>query len=394
MRAVWVRHPYYPNLQCELFANIKVSNRGAIRKAANCITWVWGLNHLKCEGGIADSGPVLRAWNAQVSRQHQIVGSRAQAVKNIIDYLPQEGLKRMMLNISKMGWEACPWSDENLASKKLWSPYCFRSGSNPKWTERGQVTPESCVLMVNTICNYAENLPSFCQRKLDRASTERYAELCAIALSLARETASLAPIKMSDIYAEFIAPLETHQTSAHAILSSIIAEKNPAFNVRDVPSLKKLIDSHAHAVSHTHTADGSSVMCSIANIERTSWELVQQQLLYDLEVAKVYIAKLTNWDLAVDSKRREWLFNRHSHNQKAAETFLNIYTKWVVKAEAEDMTRDTYQFHMDYLKRASIPEGDSAIRHRACACALGGRSCSFCGHGLLISSWSPQGHAC
>eukprot|EP00969_Alexandrium_andersonii_P075051 3310074-Alexandrium_andersonii.AAC.1 len=62
-----------------MFANLKASNRGAIRKAANSITWVYGLMHLKEEGAISDSGPVIRAWNAQAPKAQQIVGSRAQS---------------------------------------------------------------------------------------------------------------------------------------------------------------------------------------------------------------------------------------------------------------------------------------------------------------------------
>ena len=52
MRVVWAKFPYHANLQSEFFSNIKISNAGAIRKSANCITWVWGIQCLRKEGSL------------------------------------------------------------------------------------------------------------------------------------------------------------------------------------------------------------------------------------------------------------------------------------------------------------------------------------------------------
>ena len=52
MRVVWAKFPYHANLQSEFFHNLKISNAGSIRKAANCITWVWGIQMLRKEGSL------------------------------------------------------------------------------------------------------------------------------------------------------------------------------------------------------------------------------------------------------------------------------------------------------------------------------------------------------
>ena len=50
MRVIWVKYPYHANIQSEFFSNVKISNCGSIRKSANCITWVWGLQAIIAGG--------------------------------------------------------------------------------------------------------------------------------------------------------------------------------------------------------------------------------------------------------------------------------------------------------------------------------------------------------
>ena len=59
-------------------------------------------------------------------------GAMAQAVKNLIELMPEHGMVEIMNNVGTLGWENCPWSNDNLAEKKLFPPHQFRAASNNK----------------------------------------------------------------------------------------------------------------------------------------------------------------------------------------------------------------------------------------------------------------------
>ena len=63
----------------------------------------------------------VKDHNAASSKAGQLVGAKAQAVKNILNALPQNVKQLIVTHTVEVGFEATPWQDDCLGSKK-WLP--------------------------------------------------------------------------------------------------------------------------------------------------------------------------------------------------------------------------------------------------------------------------------
>ena len=73
----------WDNLRSQIFHRNKIDARGSIRKAPNVISWTTSLDKLR-EAGDKDAATIIRAWNSESSKSHQIVGAKAQALKKCL----------------------------------------------------------------------------------------------------------------------------------------------------------------------------------------------------------------------------------------------------------------------------------------------------------------------
>ena len=63
----------------------------------------------------------MKDHNSNSTKSGQLIGSKAQAVKNILNQVPPP-VKKLIVDYSvEVGFEQTPWSDDSLGSKK-WLP--------------------------------------------------------------------------------------------------------------------------------------------------------------------------------------------------------------------------------------------------------------------------------
>ena len=85
-----------------VFAIMKMSLRGSIRKAPNVVSWVIFLMKAK-EKGSADSSALVRRWNGTATRASHILGPKAQAVKNMLELMAAEERNIVVADIIAKG---------------------------------------------------------------------------------------------------------------------------------------------------------------------------------------------------------------------------------------------------------------------------------------------------
>ena len=107
-------------LRDQIFHRNKMNARGSIRKAPNVITWAISLNKLS-QVGDKDAGVIIKAWNQTASDQQKLKGGKAQALKTVLDCMPQEIFTKIVVPaVSEMGWENSPWSDDAFGNKRMY----------------------------------------------------------------------------------------------------------------------------------------------------------------------------------------------------------------------------------------------------------------------------------
>ena len=180
MCTIWCRHPYHSDIQSELFSTAMMSNSGALRKPWHLFDWVSAMQALaEADGSAAPvaAGPILKAWNTKVPRTYQVAGNKAVALKNLLELMPTAALSKMAATISEFGWENVVWSEDSLASKRLYAPSVFKNKACPT-SRRGTVTSESTVLWARTTAHLCQTTWGK-KGKMDKTSLEGLAEMAA-----------------------------------------------------------------------------------------------------------------------------------------------------------------------------------------------------------------------
>ena len=110
VRRICAQLVVWDNLRSQIFHRNKIDARGSIRKAPHVISWTTSLDKLR-EAGDQDPS-AIKAWNAESSKQHQIQGAKAQALKHVLGLMPANSFTTIVLPaVSELGWEKCPWCD-------------------------------------------------------------------------------------------------------------------------------------------------------------------------------------------------------------------------------------------------------------------------------------------
>lgn len=72
----------------------------------------------------------MKDHNSNSSKAGQLVGSKAQAVKNILHHLPHKVKQQIVDYTVEVGFEASPWQDDCLGSKKWLPGFTFLTFTN------------------------------------------------------------------------------------------------------------------------------------------------------------------------------------------------------------------------------------------------------------------------
>ena len=137
-------------LRDQIFHRNKMNARGSIRKAPNVITWAISLNKLS-QVGDKDAGVIIKAWNQMASGQQKLVGGKAQALKTVLDMMPQEVFTQIVVpTVSEMGWEKCPWSDDAFGNKRIYPGHSPAGRAlSVAWRDRLKVSSGSMRIMLS-----------------------------------------------------------------------------------------------------------------------------------------------------------------------------------------------------------------------------------------------------
>ena len=81
-------------------------------------------------------------------------------------------LESILSHVSRIGWDNTCWSDDNLASKKIYPIFQFPAKS-PRWQARVKTTPESMAMMAQRVQSKQEALPMHLRKKKEVAERSR-----------------------------------------------------------------------------------------------------------------------------------------------------------------------------------------------------------------------------
>lgn len=339
----------FTSKRAEMFANFKLSQRGAIRKPPNVASWVYALETLQQKHGESDTNSVVSTWNSSVAKANQLVGAKGMAVRNVLSLMPAEAKRAFMTHVSEFGWDGCAWTEEVLGSKKIYPGHAPRVGSK-SWSDRLKRTEKSTCLMVSFI--QADFKGRAVPRKSSKADVEEMADWCAAVVSLAAQVQSLMPIPDEVMESEFIGRFASCDASIVADIQMAVTEKLDKFNVRDIKALANLMDKHAGSGDF---GKASEILIEQGHIEKSSFELDLDRAKFDLQAWRVFDKKMASFMTAIAHTKSDWRIKQHKENKDAVQSFLSVHARFTSFEDQNVAERELSKFRASIEKNHQIP---------------------------------------
>ena len=174
----------------EALLNMKLSLRGSLRKACNVVQICEMIRRLRSDG--ETFAKFIQRWNSSSARAYQLAGRKSQSLKLlfentseargfltiiiifklILQQLAQDTLDLILDHVNTLGWDHCVYSEDNLASKRIYVGYQFPAKSK-RWQQRLKVTELSMLTMTSRVQFLQETAADYCRRKLDVQTCSR-----------------------------------------------------------------------------------------------------------------------------------------------------------------------------------------------------------------------------
>jgi hypothetical protein len=343
----------FPTRRDAVFENFKLSNRGAIRRPPSAITWMVALDALKKDGD-GDASAVVKTWNSQTAKSNQLLGAKAQAVKNLMD-MPRLVKECIVRITADLGWEMGPWSEDALASKRLCVGYTPRS-TNKQWNDRQKVTEESALMTVKYLHAEFLKMAAGCRRKFNKVMVEEVAACAALAWNLKAEVQQAVPISDEMIQEGWISRFNDADPAVFTEVSMALHERSDSFTVRSCSTLAALIESHMKVMP---VQASSSVSVSSSSVEAAMFELHMSQIQYDLQACRVFKTKMSTFFGALNHVKLDWKLKAFKENRAAVESYISSLLRLEVMESAEDIHRMLNKFKNELLK--SFQTSDKSV---------------------------------
>jgi len=343
----------FGTLREQTFANFKVSVRGSVRQAPSPISWVVMLLRLSKKGD-NDTGNIIKLWNKDNIKSAHVTGGKAQAVKNCLELLDESTLQLVVDATSKYGWETGPFSEDTLASKKLYPGNHFRTINSKKWTNRQVVTKESCRLTFMRLIKRFGTAPVMFRHKLTKHKSEEVSEQTAVFWHLLEEAAADTPVTLATFEAKCAPKWVDADPKLDLEIMSALADKDECFHYKSITCIKELVEGH----NATSTADiimaEKTVEKESRMLEQATYEHAVKQMDFDQQAWRVWKSKMSNFEKAMWGKKMQHNVNRHNLSETAANEYIGQWARFCLYDKGEQAMASYNAFIKEVAARHSI----------------------------------------
>ncbi|CAE7275539.1 unnamed protein product [Symbiodinium sp. CCMP2592] len=323
--------------QLHRFYGFKISSRGSLREAPTAVTWVHALLNLQ-KTGRYDCQNVLTAWNSRSVKADQVTGGKYMSVKNLLD-LPDKARGVVMDTASRLGFKSCPFSDDNLSSKKLVPGFLFRCPpklKNSKWPKMSTVTAESTALCLESAVSSFEASPL--RKRLSKSDLEERLEMCTLAVGL-RDDLVQSVAGIEGLLAEkWMSRVRKGDGVIEMELCTALRNKTETFGPRDIPSLSKLIDQCSNksaGLAADSTATAESLDLAARDLAKKQFECLLSETKHDQQVFEIYLQNRANHTVNVQGIAVQYQKKLSDEARAAVEKWWDKHVTTYIWAEDE-----------------------------------------------------------
>lgn len=260
----------------------------------------------------------------------------------------QAVLDEVVEHVGYWGWDSAAWTDDSLASKKVYPGYQFPAKVK-SWLPRVKVCAESMELFVRRVHDSHAQLPEYMRKfKKDQAAMDQLAERAAFIWNVGQEFLQQVPVKPGDLQTGFYDLWAFGSSSVDTDAQAALMDKSASFDVtKSMSSLRALMEAHLF------TSPVPQSLADKDSLDVDAWELQEKQLCYDLNVFETYKKKCAAAETAREAAKQEWRLRRREKCEQATTQFVDTCCKLVVwdGKKAELTVAEAAKFKREMLQK-------------------------------------------
>ena len=303
LSVVYVHHLQKDSKLDEALATMKFSARGHIRKKTNIIQTVVMIENLY-KHGLNDFTIFIRKWNGMSGTADRIVGRKSMAIKLLYETASCDARELLLKGIGKHGWDSCPWSEDTLASKKLYPKFQFPAKTK-KWVNWLKTDDQSMQLVINHVQMAHDKKPEYMRKKLEVAELDHLCERAAFVIGLLKWVPTMVPIKPEKLTSDFVSVwAKGADQHLDVELKVALIDKHEDYDpLVKIAVFKTLIDEQ---MITSRAAVGEPSLSKKMALDVDEFQLLMKHCNYDVQLHTVWIQKCYNVMGGREHAKQEW----------------------------------------------------------------------------------------
>ena len=321
--------------QDRMFMNFTISHRSAIRRAPHVVMWVQTLLKLNLQGK-GEFANIVKAWNCNASKGNQLVGSKAVAVKALMEDTPEEVLHMICKHVSRWGWGACAYSDDCLGLKK------GLPGTKTKHQSGITInhTAESMLLRFKLINKEWEDRLSHQRRKLTKHDMEERAEWSGMIIYLRDEALRTTALNKDEVNAALLKEFADNNTQLILELQGAMITKT---TVDQISLIKEMLMTRSALSSNSAEVERQRDLTD--SLQVCNFTVAMKQLESDAKAVCIYHQKQSSYESAVYWRELDWRKDQYNfYESKALKFFQDHVELWDITGKHTDLIRKITSF--------------------------------------------------
>ena len=133
--------------------------------------------------------------------------------------------------------------------------------------------------------------------KMCKTALENKAEIAATVFNTALDARTVVPLDPDKVDKEYVEKWVVGDPKVVLEVECFILSKDPSASVRDIPTLKELMDAHAGGCSVQIIKAQQNLKSRAAQLESCEFDLKFGHVQFDREAFKVYMANLESFEM-------------------------------------------------------------------------------------------------
>ena len=304
--------------------NAQFSRINGIRKPPNVMSWISMFMLLKKVGG--EKPEVLCGrWNDMaVDRADKLAGQKLMAVKNVLGQ-PDETQAMFMSLVSQYGWEQSPFSDANLASKKL-APGFRPRGLDRVWTGLLIVTNESVIVLAKHLgAMWALRHPAS-RKPLDPKAMEEYMSMASFVTNTCAAIIDSYPELAEQIQKQLVDDWIAGDSSLDIEIRSLCTERPASFDFKELRVFKEAMKSCSILRAEPNVVVKSEELdVQAGKLVTASLELFLQKVSTDVMMYKNWVVRMNDRIASKEHQAFNWRHQRMVAANKVASEWMETH---------------------------------------------------------------------